>query len=129
MVAKATAGGSFRGVFLVCADLARSVEFYQTLGLTVRQSSTRSAKLSLGEMQLHLHESLTTEEEMRYGVRWQQGTTGMVLLFSSQDLDELWQHAPDGAKLVPPRATPWGDRIAMLQDPDGYRLEFCQETP
>ena len=126
--AESADGTGFRGVFLVCQDLRRSLDFYLSLGLSQTRRTNRSAVVSWGQTALHLHDRLSAEEEETYGVRWQQATTGLVLLFSTDDLERVWQQAPDSAKLLPPRNTPWGDRIAMLQDPDGYRLEFRQES-
>lgn len=118
---------AFRGLFLVCADLRRSVEFYRSLGFSLEKSTTRSSILRLGDsLSLHLHESLSQAEQQAFGVSWQKGSTGMVLLFTCPDLEELWRSAPDVAREVAPVNTPWGDRIAILLDPDGYRLEFRQ---
>lgn len=118
----------FRGLFLICADLQRSLEFYRWVGFELQERSQRSAAMSLDtSLSLHLHERLTPAEEQAYGVCWQEGGSGLVLLLNSSDIDKLWKDAPDEARAIAPTSTPWGDRILILRDPDGYRLEFRQE--
>ncbi len=103
------------------------MEFYRSLGFSLEKTTNRSSVLKLGDsLNLHLHESLSPAEQQTFGVGWQKGSTGIVLLFTCPDLEELWRSAPEEAKEVAPVNTPWGDRIAILLDPDGYRLEFRQ---
>lgn len=117
-----------RGLFLICADLHRSLEFYRWVGFELQERTPRSAVMAVDtSLSLHLHERLTPAEEQAYGVGWQEGGSGLVLLLNSPDIDKLWEDAPGEAKSIAPTATPWGDRILMLRDPDGYRLEFRQE--
>ncbi len=127
--ADSTRNDSFRGLFIVCQSLQQSSSFYEGLGFVEKRASQRSRVLQFGKLELHLHENLTEAEQDSYQVRHQSGGSGLVLLFSCPDLQELWNKAPESSRLVAPRATPWGDRIAMLSDPDGYRLEFRQEGP
>lgn len=117
---------TLRSLFLICRDLAASAAFYQRLGFETRKSTARSHVLSLGhsDVELHLHASLTAQEEADYGVAYQPGGSGLVLSFGVDDLDSMLESAPPESLLVAPRLTPWGQRLAILTDPDGYRLEF-----
>lgn len=112
-------------IFLLCQDLKASVDFYQQLGFVLRRSSARTAVFELGSgPQLHLHAQLSAAEEQEFQVAWQPGSSGIVLSFRVDDLDGLLALAQPEAVLVTPRVAPWGTRLAMLIDPDGYRLEF-----
>lgn len=114
-------------IFLLCRDLQASAAFYGALGFVCRKSSERTVVfgLSTGEgPELHLHAELTPSEREDYKVAWQPGSTGLVLSFQVADVDALIASAPRCALLVQPRSSPWGTRMAMLCDPDGYRLEF-----
>lgn len=117
----------FRGLFIVCQNLQQSVCFYEGLGFVEKRASQRSRVLEFGAIELHLHENLTKIEQDTYQVSYQRGGSGLVLLFTCSDVQALWQKASESARLVAPRVAPWGDRIAIFQDPDGYRLEFRQE--
>ncbi len=122
---------TLRSLFLICRELDRSVAFYQRLGFEVRKASARSTVFSLNSdgAELHLHSDLTPQEQSDYGVAYQPGTSGLVLSFRVDDLDLLIERAPQDAILVAPRRTPWGQRLAILTDPDGYRLEFQDGRP
>ena len=122
-----TRNSQFRGLFLVCQNLQQSTLFYQSLGFRPTKSSRRSQAMEHNGTEIHLHENLTPTEESAYHVQWERGGKGIVLLFNCPDLQGLWERAPASSRLVAPKTTPWGDSIAMLCDPDGYRLEFRQE--
>jgi catechol 2,3-dioxygenase-like lactoylglutathione lyase family enzyme len=117
---------TIRSIFLLCRDLRASTDFYRRLGFALRKSGARTTvfQLSPEGPELHLHAPLTPAEEEEFKVSWQPGPTGMVLSFETADLDALIAGAPPEALLVSPRSAPWGTRMAMLVDPDGYRLEF-----
>lgn len=117
---------TLRSLFLICRDLSRSVAFYQNLGFALVKTSARSTVFALGAegAELHLHAELTLQEQIDYGVSYEPGSSGLVLSFRVDDLDRLVERAPEEALLVAPRLTPWGQRLAILTDPDGYRLEF-----
>jgi catechol 2,3-dioxygenase-like lactoylglutathione lyase family enzyme len=118
-------------LFLVCRDLAASSAFYSQLGFLKVRGSSRTAVFELGSGQgpeLHLHADLTAAEMEEYQVGWQAGTRGLVLSFQVDDLDAALAQAPPEALLVSPRLAPWGVRLALLRDPDGYRLELSQRS-
>ena len=52
--------------------------------------------------------------------------TGLIFMayYQYQARQRQLALAQPEAVLVTPRVAPWGTRLAMLIDPDGYRLEF-----
>jgi lactoylglutathione lyase len=45
-----------------------------------------------------------------------------------EDLDQLFEHlrAHEVKQLAPPLDKPWGERVAYVQDPDGYPVMLIQ---
>lgn len=116
-------------VFLVCRDLTESANFYDRLGFLELQPGRRSRKFALAEgVELHLHEELEPAERSLYKVAWQQGSSGQVLSFFSEDVDGLCQRLEADSILAGPLTTKWGTRMIMLNDPDGHRLEFQEPS-
>ena len=110
-----------RNLFFVCADLARSEEFYLSLGLPLLRRGSRSLIFDLGACELHLHQPLTAREEERYGMGPTGPAEGVVLCLETTALDG---HA---ARLeVSVQAAPWGKRMTLVKDPDGRLLELSE---
>lgn len=58
------------------------------------------------------------------------GGTPVVLHFSTEDVDALWQRAVDaGAEILQPLQEQfWGDRYGQIRDPFGYRWGLAQHV-
>lgn len=118
-----------RSIFIVCNDIDQSVVFYRDLGFEFVEDKRRSTVMSTGNgLQLHLHRPLSAEESAHYGVEWQPGSKGLVACFESDDIEKIARSVSNDQLLCPPSDTPWGDRIVVVSDPDGHRLEFRERT-
>lgn len=116
-------------IFIVCTDLPESLRFYQKLGFALLESRSRSFILDLGgELRLHLHQPLTEQERELFQVQAGQAGECLVQSFEVESLEALEQRVEPKAILYGPATTPWGQRIIILRDPDGHRLEFREET-
>src|SRR3990172_9276577 len=114
-------------VFLLVSDLARSVQFYRQLLERVPVSEdTRHARFELGKVSLTIHEDLAPGEVLAWTVDPvpERRGWGVYLTFPTDDLERAHEKlAGIGAKiLTTPRRTPWGTRMFLVKDPDGYLL-------
>lgn len=117
-------------LFLVCSDLLKSADFYQQLGFLIQEKKSRSLILSLGDgLQLHLHEPLSPDEEDTFGLTTGRGSTCLVQSYEVENLEDLAGRADSDSVLYGPSTTKWGQRLMMVIDPDGHRLEFRQRPP
>lgn len=122
--------GPLESIFIVCADLERSQNFYRALGFSQIECKGRSRVFDLGRgLRLHLHEPLTAEESSLYGASWSRGSSAVVLSFLHDDLERLNSLLANEAVLCPPTSTPWGTRLLMVEDPDGHLLEIREKEP
>ena len=124
-MSQATLAPTLRSIFLVCGDLNKSREFYQGLGFQFLKEKSRSVVLCAGnQVELHLHGELQPQEEESFGVSWALGSSGLVQSFTVDNIDRLAAVTSSEQLLFGPALTPWGDRILLVKDPDGHRLEF-----
>jgi predicted lactoylglutathione lyase len=117
-------------VNLVVSDLEASREFYELLGFAFRpvtESGTGEVTSWLapqGPVRLALHTAGSA-------VLWDPGTPGVAPgaavieldVGLPQELDDLVARLREASVDVAsePRDLPWGDRFAIVRDPDGYR--------
>ena len=118
-------------VFLLVSDLARSVQFYRQLLERVPVSEdARHARFELGKVSLTIHEDLAPGEVLAWTVDPvpERRGWGVYLTFPTDDLERAHEKlAGIGAKiLTTPRRTPWGTRMFLVKDPDGYLLELSE---
>ena len=118
-------------VFLLVSDLARSVQFYrQLLGRGPASEDSRHARFDLGQVSLTIHEDLTPAEASTWKVEPmpERRGWGVYLTFPTDDLEQAHKKlAGIGAKiLTTPRQSPWGTRMFLVKDPDGYLLELSE---
>jgi catechol 2,3-dioxygenase-like lactoylglutathione lyase family enzyme len=118
-------------VFLLVSDLSRSVHFYrQLLERAPASADARHARFDLGQVSLTLHEDLAPAELLAWKVDAvpERRGWGVYLTFPTDDLEQAHKKLVDiGAKiLTTPRGTPWGTRMFLVKDPDGYLLELSE---
>src|ERR1700675_2130199 len=118
-------------VFLLVSDLARSVHFYrQLLERAPASADARHARFELGQVSLTLHEDLAPAELLAWKVDAvpERRGWGVYLTFPTDDLEQAHKKLVEiGAKiLTTPRGTPWGTRMFLVKDPDGYLLELSE---
>jgi catechol 2,3-dioxygenase-like lactoylglutathione lyase family enzyme len=105
-------------VTLAVQDMARSVAFYQAIGLEMLYGGAQATFTSfrLGDTFLNLILTPT------YAGRW-----WGRLIFRVDHVDDL--HAAfmaSGMHPQPPQDGSWGERYLHLKDPDGHELSFAQ---
>ena len=118
-------------VFLLVSDLTRSVRFYREfLERAPVSEDARHARFDLGPISLTIHEDLTPAEITIWKVDPMPARRGwgVYLTFPTDDLEQAHRKlAAIGAEiLTTPRPTPWGTRMFLVKDPDGYLLELSQ---
>jgi catechol 2,3-dioxygenase-like lactoylglutathione lyase family enzyme len=120
---------TFNGIGLAAADMAASLAFYRRLGLDLPaeadQEPHAEATLPGGiRLMWDTHASLRG-----FDPDFTPSTGGPSLAFLCSDAaevdrahDELVEAGASSAKA--PWDAPWGQRYAILHDPDGYQVEL-----
>lgn len=111
---------SIDAVTLATHDMARAVEFYESLGLERRYGGPKSEFTSfhVGPGYLNLIAQPPEVEWSWWG----------RLIFHVSDVDAIYRRALD-LGLSPeaaPRDAEWGERYFHLTDPDGHELSFAR---
>jgi catechol 2,3-dioxygenase-like lactoylglutathione lyase family enzyme len=108
-------------VTLAVNDMARSVEFYRTLGfeLLYGGESATFSSLRAGEAFVNLVSSRGYEH------RW----WGRAI-FRVDKVDVHYRKLQaQGLTVESPRDAPWGERFFHVTDPDGHELSFAELLP
>jgi len=118
-------------VFLLVSDLSRSIHFYrQLLDRDPTSQDTRHARFDLDHASLTIHEDLTPAEILAWKIDPvpERRGWGVYLTFPTEDLDQAHRKlvAIGADILTTPRPTPWGTRMFLVKDPDGYLLELSE---
>jgi catechol 2,3-dioxygenase-like lactoylglutathione lyase family enzyme len=118
-------------VFLIGRDLAASRRFYTEI-LRLEEASVQRdhVRYRIGEMSLVVHAPIPEEEMLAWNLeplREPRGS-GVVLTLRAQDVDAVYQELKerDADILFPPRDAPWGVRMFMVRDPDGFLIEVSR---
>jgi len=121
-------------LFLLSSDLPAAREFYETaLGLEPRTVGESSVAYETGACELKIQADFDPETLEPFGLSpptGQRGEGGIVVLAVEQPLDELYEQMSTalgggpGELLIEPREVPWGGRMFLARDPDGYVLEI-----
>ncbi len=102
-------------------DLDRAARFYEALGLTFqRHAHGRGPEHLACELDQFVFEIYPLTDD-------QASTAGTRFGFRVREIDPLVERLPDaGGRIVsPPRASEWGRR-AVVDDPDGHRIELIE---
>ena len=106
-------------ITLLCTDMAKSVAFYETMGLTTTYGGPAEpfTSMRLGTNYVNL----TTAEGAPAGF-W-----GRVVVFVPNP-DEVYQYARQAGyvPLMAPSDAPWGERYFHIRDPDGHEISFAR---
>jgi catechol 2,3-dioxygenase-like lactoylglutathione lyase family enzyme len=122
-------------VAVTTADLERLLKFYAD-GLGIQPSAFwqndggRAAMLELGQASLEIFDE--TQARAIDAIEVGQRLSGHIrLALQVPDLDAAIERLiAHGAQLVhEPVATPWGDRNARFEDPDGLQVTLFQSPP
>jgi catechol 2,3-dioxygenase-like lactoylglutathione lyase family enzyme len=123
----------FAQVFLMSADIGESRAFYEgVLGLEPRDPSGTSVAYETGACELKLQADIEPEALAEYGLSppgGQRGEGAVFVLAVDERLDSRYGtvreqlRAGPGEVLAEPHEVPWGGRMFLLCDPDGYVIE------
>lgn len=118
---------------LVCADVARTIEFYRLLGLKFPKKSiwttasgSHHVRIAMGAMEMAL-DSVPLAQAYNRSFRKLRGGNSVVIGFSlstRQAVDRTYAKltAAGHQGLQPPFDAFWGSRYAIVADPDGNHI-------
>jgi len=120
-------------VFLMVSDYEESYEFYaETLGLTVNRESDGHAEFDTGACSLVIEREFDEETLASFGLEppGERRGAGAILVVEVEDVDGTYERldAQDVPVLKEPQDVPWGRRMFLVKDPDGYVLEVSRPS-
>lgn len=110
-------------------DLQRSIAFYRdVLGFVVGDEWREDGALAGCEIHAGAITFMLGQDDFKKGRDRQKGIGTRVWCHTAQDLDRLAAEiqARGGMLDQEPQDMPWGDRVFMITDPDGFKLTFVQ---
>src|SRR5579859_801211 len=111
------------------SDLPRSIAFYRdVLGFVIGEEWRENGELAGCEIHAGAVTFMLGQDDFKKGRDRQKGLGTRVWCHTAQDLDRLAAEikARGGVLDQEPQDMPWGDRIFMISDPDGFKLSFVQ---
>lgn len=124
-------------LFLTSSDLEAAREFYEAaVGLEPRTVGDGSVAYETGACELKIEADFDPEELAAFGLSPpgdDRGDGAVVVLAVEEPLEDVYERMEreladrPGELLVEPREVPWGGRIFLARDPDGYVLELRAE--
>lgn len=116
--------------FRLVSDLDRSVSFYEAIGLTPEERSSRRAEFPTEGGTLVLEEEYDEETLAEYGLEKPGSNrgTGTILVLRVDSVDESFERAKAAGATVlrPPQKEEWGEKLCLVEDPDGYVVELVR---
>ncbi len=110
-------------------DLPRSIAFYRdVLGFVIGDEWRENGTLAGCEIHAGSVTFMLGQDDFAKGRDRQKGLGTRVWCHTAQDLDRLAAEvkARGGMLDQEPQDMPWGDRVFMITDPDGFKLTFVQ---
>jgi uncharacterized glyoxalase superfamily protein PhnB len=110
-------------------DLQRSIAFYRdVLGFVIGEEWRENGALQGCEVHAGAITFMLGQDDFAKGKDRPKGVGTRVWCHTSQDLDRLAAEitARGGVLDQAPQVMPWGDRVFMISDPDGFKLTFVQ---
>jgi uncharacterized glyoxalase superfamily protein PhnB len=110
-------------------DLQRSMAFYRdVLGFVIGDEWRDNGELAGCEIHAGAVTLMLGQDDFKKGRDRQKGVGTRVWCHTAQDLDRLAAEikARGGILDQEPQDMPWGDRVFMITDPDGFKLTFVQ---
>lgn len=139
LAAATTSMPDVKQVFLMTADLDAARTFYEdALGLTTREVGDSSVAYETGACELKVESDFDPEVLEQFGMTPPpsegRGAGAVHVLAVEEPLDDCYARMADalddapGELLIEPREVPWGGRMFLARDPDGYVLEIRSAT-
>jgi len=125
---------SLPAIFLITRDYEASCRFYtETLELKEASRTKDHVRYDLGGTSLVIHAPISDEEMRKWNLeplREPRGS-GVVVTLNPKDVDRAHDALIEkGADVIfPPRDAPWGVRMFMLKDPNGFLIEVSKPLP
>jgi len=110
-------------------DLRRSMTFYRdVLGFVIGDEWRENGELAGCEIHAGAVTFMLGQDDFKKGRDRQKGIGTRVWCHTAQDLDRLAAEikARGGVLDQEPQDMPWGDRLFMISDPDGFKFTFVQ---
>lgn len=110
-------------------DLQRSIAFYRdVLGFVVGDEWRENGALQGCEMRAGSVLFMLNQDDFAKGRDRPKGVGSRLHLSTAQDIDRLAEEikARGGSLDQEPTDMPWGQRVFMISDPDGFKLTIAQ---
>ena len=111
-------------------DLQRSIAWYgDVLAFTVGERWEENGRFMGVELKAGTVNVMLTQDDFAKGRDRKKGEGFRLRCHTVQNIDKLAAQiqARGGVLDQEPRDMPWGDRLFMITDPDGFKLSFVQE--
>lgn len=123
--------------YLMTADLERSRRFYEAgLDLSPRREGETSVAYETGEAELKLQADFDEETLASFNLEppgADRGGGAIVVIEKDEPLEDVHRRIGDlddrfGTVLTEPRDVPWGERMFLARDSNGYVYEVRQAS-
>jgi len=115
---------------LTSTDLQRSIAFYRdVLGFVAGEEWREKGALAGVELQAGGVSFFLSQDDFAKGRDRLKGIGTRVYCHTAQDIDRLAAQIRERGGVLDqdPKDMPWGDRVFMISDPDGFKLTFVQD--
>jgi len=115
---------------LTTNDLQRSIAFYRdVLGFMIGEEWREKGVLAGVEMHAGAITFMLNQDDFAKGRDRQKGVGSRLYCHTAQDIDRLAAQIKERGGVLDqePKDMPWGDRVFMISDPDGFKLTFVQD--
>src|SRR5882762_9925037 len=110
-------------------DLQRSIAFYRdVLGFVIGDEWRDNGELTGCEIHAGAVTFMLSQDDFAQGRDRKKGVGGRLYCDTVQDIDRVAADikARGGVLDSEPQDMPWGSRVFMITDPDGFKLTFAQ---
>ncbi len=112
-------------------DLQRSIAFYRdVLGFVIGEEWREKGVLMGCEIHAGAATFMLGQDDFAKGRDRQKGVGMRMYCHTAQDVDRLAAQIKERGGMLDqePKLMPWGDRVFMITDPDGFKLTFVQAS-
>lgn len=122
--------GDLAETFLMVSDIDESIEFYtEVIGLELNKHDGE-ARFDTGAATLVLEEDFDEKTLAQFGLEPPGANrgSGVIVVVEVDDPDAIAEQAgaANAEVISEPRDVPWGRRMCLISDPDGYVLEVSK---